>query len=462
MSSPDSFTSINPADGSALETYPAHDQSTVDRFIDEAAQAQRSWAARPYAERAEIMMRAAEVLKSRTDELAELMTREMGKPIGGARGEVTKCAWVCEYYAEEAEGFMADVARPSDHAGAWTVYEPLGVILAVMPWNFPLWQVFRFAAPTLMAGNTGLLKHASNVSGSALAIENVFTEAGLPEGVFRTLLIGSDRVEGIIADPRIAAVTLTGSEAAGRAVGGAAGRNLKPSVLELGGSDAYVVLDDADIDNAVSKCAAARLMNSGQSCIAAKRFIVTAGIYDEFVARFVDELASYRIGDPMADDTDVGPQARLDLRDDLHQQVQDSIAAGATLLLGGEVPEGPGAFYPVTALENVAPGMPAFDDELFGPVAAIIRADDEDHAIELANNTEFGLGGAVFTADVDRGREIAAHRIVTGNCFVNTACASDPRLPFGGIGISGYGRELSEMGIHAFVNAKTVAVAAEG
>jgi succinate-semialdehyde dehydrogenase/glutarate-semialdehyde dehydrogenase len=459
MSSPQKFTSTNPTDGSFVHDYQAHDEAAVDSFIDETVAAQKEWARRSFAARAEVMLNAASVLRRRKDEFAELMTLEMGKPIKEARAEVEKCAWVCEYYANEAEGFLADVPRESDHSGAWTVFQPLGVVLAVMPWNFPFWQVLRFAAPTLMAGNAGILKHASNVSGCALAIESVLREAGLDQGLFRTLLIGSDRVAGIIADPRIAAVTLTGSEAAGRSVGRAAGENLKPSVLELGGSDAYVILDDADIDSAVVACAKARLLNSGQSCIAAKRFIVAEAIYNEFVPRFIDELASYRVGDPTSEDCDLGPLARADLRDELHQQVLDSVAAGATLVLGGEVPEGQGAFYPVTALENVQPGMPAFDEELFGPVAAIIKAEDERHAIELANDTQFGLGGAVFTSDTDRGRRIAAEQMVTGNCFVNTNVASDPRLPFGGIGISGYGRELSETGIHAFVNMKTVAVA---
>lgn len=461
MSSPQKFTSTNPADGSFLGEYTAHSEDEVENFLSETAGAQTEWARQPIADRALVLLETAAVLRRRQDEFAHLMTLEMGKPIKEAKAEIEKCAWVCEYYAEKAEQFLADVPRESDHDAAWTVYQPLGVVLAVMPWNFPFWQVLRFAAPTLMAGNAGMLKHASNVSGCALAIESVFRDAGLPQGLFRTMLIGSDRVAGIIADRRIAAVTLTGSEAAGRAVGKAAGENLKPSVLELGGSDAYVVLDDADIDSAVASCAKARLLNSGQSCIAAKRFIVTAEAYNDFVPRFIDELASYRVGDPLSEDSDLGPQARSDLRDELHQQVRDSVAAGASISLGGEIPEGGGAYYPVTALENVAPGMPAFDEELFGPVAAIIRAEDETHAIELANNTQFGLGGAVFTGDADRGRRIAAEQMVTGNCFVNTNCASDPRLPFGGIGISGYGRELSEMGIHAFVNAKTVAVAAD-
>jgi succinate-semialdehyde dehydrogenase/glutarate-semialdehyde dehydrogenase len=462
LSSPTTFTSTNPADGSLLKTYQAHDEAAVENLIAETARVQKRWADRSFTDRAQVLLETARLLEQRKNEFAELMTLEMGKPIKEARAEVEKCAWVCDYYAEKAEQFLADIPRESDHRAAWTVYQPLGVVLAVMPWNFPFWQVLRFAAPTLMAGNAGLLKHASNVSGCALAIESVFREAGLEEGLFRTLLVGSDRVAGIIADHRIAAVTLTGSEAAGRSVGRAAGENLKPSVLELGGSDAYVVLDDADITSAVPRCAKARLLNSGQSCIAAKRFIVTAEVYDEFVPRFIDELASYRVGDPMSEESDIGPQARADLRDELHQQVQASLEAGATLALGGTVPEGDGAFYPVTALENVVPGMPAFDEELFGPVAAIIKADDEAHAIELANNTQFGLGGAVFTADVERGRQIAAHEMVTGNCFVNTNCASDPRLPFGGVGISGYGRELSEMGIQAFVNAKTVAIADDG
>ena len=452
------LVSTNPTTGEEFDSFAVHTTQEVEQFIAQTDAAQRQWATTTFEHRAGVLHATAKELRGRADELAELMANEMGKPLAAGRGEVEKCAWVCEYYADNAAEMLADEERASDLSQAWTVYEPMGTVLAVMPWNFPHWQVFRFAAPGLMAGNAGLLKHASNVSGSALAIEDIFRSAGLDEGLFRTLLVPSDRVADIIADPRIAAVTLTGSEPAGRAVAETAGRHLKPSLLELGGSDPYVVLHDADINAAAKTCAESRLTNSGQSCIAAKRFIVVNDVYDEFKAVFLAELKAAVVGDPHDPATTVGPQARTDLRDGLHDQVERSVEAGAELVLGGQVPEGPGAFYPVTLLENVGPGNPAFDEELFGPVAPLIRADDEEHAIALANNTTFGLGGAVFTEDTDRGREIAAHRIRTGCCFVNAKVASDPRLPFGGIGNSGYGRELSELGIRPFVNAKTVAV----
>lgn len=451
--------STNPATGEEVAEYAIHTEEAVDRWLDSTTSVQSRWATSQFEERASVLRDAADELRRRSDELASLMTIEMGKPIAQARSEVEKCAWVCEYYADSAEQMLSDVPRDSDNAGAWTVYRPLGTVLAVMPWNFPLWQVFRFAAPTLMAGNAGVLKHASNVSGSALAIEEVFSAAGLEAGLFRTLLLPSDRIDSLIADERIAAVTLTGSEGAGRAVAESAGRNLKPSVLELGGSDPYVILEDADISSAAKTCAKSRLLNSGQSCIAAKRFIVVDEVFDEFSDAFLAELEAAVVGDPTDENVTVGPQAKPKLRDELHDQVVRTIDAGATLLFGGEVPDGDGAFYPVTALVDVEPGMAAFDEELFGPVAPLIRASSESHAIELANTTTFGLGGAVFTADEERGRRIAADEIQTGCCFVNGLVASDPRLPFGGINNSGYGRELSEMGIHAFVNPKTVVVA---
>jgi succinate-semialdehyde dehydrogenase/glutarate-semialdehyde dehydrogenase len=456
--SAEQITITNPVDGSFVTDYRVHTEDQVDQFLDETTAAQAEWSRRSFEGRAEVLLEAARTLNRRVEDLAVLMTTEMGKPLAQGRAEVEKCAWVCEFYAKQAAEMLADIPRDSDHQQAWTVHRPLGTVLAVMPWNFPLWQVIRFAAPTLMAGNAGVLKHASNVTGSALAIESVFRHAGLDEGLFRTLVLPSDRVAGIIGDDRIAAVTLTGSEKAGKAVASAAGEHLKPTVLELGGSDAYVVLDDADLELAARVCADSRLTNSGQSCIAAKRFIVVDSVHDEFLDRFVAELAKRTVGDPMDETTDVGPQARADLRDELAEQVAASVEQGAELVLGGDVPDGPGAFYPVTALANVRPGMPAFDEELFGPAAAVIRADDERNAIELANRSRFGLGGAVFTSDVERGRRIAADEMETGNCFVNTKVASDPRLPFGGIGASGYGRELSELGIRAFVNQKTVAV----
>ena len=451
--------SINPATGEEIATYPVHTSSEVDRYLAQTDEAQRLWRTSTFDDRATILRAAANRLRQQAEDLAVLMATEMGKPIVEGRGEAEKCAWVCEYYANNGPAMLEDAARPSDLDAAWTVYRPMGTVLAVMPWNFPLWQVFRFAAPALMAGNAGVLKHASSVSGSALAIETILVDAGLDEGLFRTLLLPSSRVADVIGDDRIAAVTLTGSEPAGRAVAQQAGQRLKPTVLELGGSDPYIVLADADVESAAATCAASRLTNSGQSCIAAKRFIVEAGVYDDFRSAFAERLRDAVVGDPLDERTTVGPQAKVELRDELHDQVTRTVESGAEIVFGGESPEGPGAFYPVTLLDGVGPGMAAFDEELFGPVAPLIRADDEEHAIALANDSSYGLGGAVFTQDVDRGRRIAADLVETGSCFVNAKVASDPRLPFGGIKNSGYGRELSELGIRSFVNAKTVAVA---
>jgi succinate-semialdehyde dehydrogenase/glutarate-semialdehyde dehydrogenase len=380
----------------------------------------------------------------------------MGKPVREGRVEAEKCAWVCEYYAENAARFLADEPVETDASASFVAFRPLGIVLAVMPWNFPFWQVFRFAAPGLMAGNAGLLKHASNVPGCALAIEEVFREAGFPEGLFRALLVGSERVEALIEHPLVRAVTLTGSATAGRAVAGAAGRNLKKTVLELGGSDPYVILEDADLEAAVETCVKSRLINSGQSCIAAKRFIVVEPVREAFERGFVERMARAIVGDPMDEGTDVGPQARADLRDDLHRQVEATIALGARCLLGGEVPDREGAWYPPTVLTDVKPASPGYEEELFGPVASIIPVADEAEAIQVANDTSFGLGAAVFTRNVERGRRIAAEELEAGACFVNGLVKSDPRLPFGGIKESGYGRELSAFGIREFVNVKSV------
>ncbi|KPK06918.1 MAG: succinate-semialdehyde dehydrogenase, partial [Gemmatimonas sp. SG8_28] len=371
---------------------------------------------------------------------------------------IEKCAWVCEYYAEHAEGFLADEVAATDASRSYVAFRPLGVVLAVMPWNFPFWQVFRFAAPGLMAGNAAVLKHASNVVGCALAIEAVFREAGFPEHVFRTLVVGSGAVRAVIRAPQVRAVTLTGSGPAGRAVASAAGEALKKTVLELGGSDPYVVLDDADLAATVETCVNSRLINSGQSCIAAKRFIVVDAIREEFEARYTALMATKRMGPPLEGDVDLGPQARVDLRDELHDQVVRSIDRGARVLLGATVPEEPGAFYPPSVLADVRPGMPAYDEELFGPVAAIIAARDESDAVRIANDSAFGLGAAVFTRDLDRGERLARDALHAGACFVNAFVKSDPRLPFGGIKESGYGRELAAFGIREFVNVKAVYV----
>ena len=450
--------SINPATRETLETYDEMVPADVDAAIEKAHQAFLDWRRVPFAERAELMHGAARILRQSSGDHARLMAREMGKPVAEGRAEVDKCALTCDYYADHAERFLAPETIATDAAKSYVAHEPLGVVLAVMPWNFPFWQVFRFAAPGLMAGNVGLLKHASNVPGSALAIEQIFRRAGFPESAFTTLLIGSDAVAGVIEHRRVVAATLTGSTPAGRAVASAAGKCLKKTVLELGGSDPYLILDDADVEHAADTCVTSRLVNGGQSCIAAKRFIVTPGIRQAFEERFLAAMKAKRMGDPLDDGTDVGPMARHDLRDELHDQVRRSFDAGARCLLGGEVPDSPGAFYPPTVLTDVGPGMPAYDEELFGPVAAIIPVAGEDEAIRVANDSPFGLGAAVFTRDVERGEEIARDRLEAGCCFVNDFVRSDPRLPFGGIKDSGYGRELSHHGIREFVNVKTVYV----
>lgn len=450
--------SINPTTGETIREW----QQTSDDHVRGALKAAESafvdWRNDGFGPRRDVMRSAATILRRDKPSLARLMADEMGKPLSQGEAEVEKCAWTCEYYADNAERFLADEPIPFDEGWeAAVVFRPLGCVLAVMPWNFPLWQVFRFAAPTLMAGNTAVLKHASNVCGCATEIERVFREAGAPDGVFQTLLIGSDRVETVIADPIVQAVTLTGSTPAGSAVASAAGKHLKKTVLELGGSDPYVVLADCDFERTVETCVASRLINSGQSCIAAKRFIVERAIYSSFVEAMTELMSQRRFGAPTDDDTDIGPLARADLRDELHSQVVRSVQKGARITTGGEVPQGVGAFYPPTVLSGVTPGMPAFDEETFGPVAAIIEADGPEDAIRLANASPFGLGAAVFTQDLKRGKRIASLLLHAGCCFVNDFVRSDPRLPFGGIKQSGYGRELSTFGIREFVNIKSVA-----
>jgi len=384
------------------------------------------------------------------------MALEMGKPIKDGISEVNKCAWVCDYYAENAKNFLQDEVIETDASKSYVSYQPLGIILAIMPWNFPFWQVFRFAAPGLMAGNVGLLKHASNVFGCALAIEDVFKRAGFPKNTFRSLLVGSSLVNKIIDHPHIKAVTLTGSVPAGKSVARKAGSVLKKTVLELGGSDPYLILEDADLEKAAQICALSRLINSGQSCIAAKRFIVVEQIRDQFEELLIKEMKSYKMGDPLDETTQIGPQARFDLRDALHDQVTKSIEKGAKCILGGIIPNDTGAFYPPTLLTDVKTGMPAYEEELFGPVGSIIIAKSEEEAIKVANDSIFGLGASVFTQNVEKGNKIAREEIQAGCCFVNTYVRSDPRLPFGGIKESGYGRELSSHGIKEFVNIKTI------
>jgi succinate-semialdehyde dehydrogenase/glutarate-semialdehyde dehydrogenase len=448
--------SINPATGETIGEYEEMGTEEVSEVVDAAHRAFLEWRETPFAERAAAMRRAGEVLRDGQREYAELMAREMGKPVAAGRSEADKCAWVCEHYAEHAEAFLADEEVETEASRSFVTFRPLGVVLAVMPWNFPFWQVFRFAAPGLMAGNAAVLKHASNVFGCALAIEDVFREAGFPRHLFRTLRIGSKAVDGVIGHPRVRAATLTGSVGAGRAVAKKAGGELKKTVLELGGSDPYLILEDADLDAAVATCVTSRLINSGQSCIAAKRFIVPRPILAEVEERFVAGMRAKTMGEPLDEGIDLGPQARDDLRDDLHRQVEASVEKGARLLLGGEVPEKRGAWYPPTVLTGVGPGMPAYEEETFGPVAAIIPVEGEEEAIRVANDSDFGLGAAVFTRDAVRGEEIAARRLDAGCCFVNAFVKSDPRLPFGGVKHSGYGRELGVFGIREFVNVKTV------
>jgi succinate-semialdehyde dehydrogenase/glutarate-semialdehyde dehydrogenase len=451
------ITSINPANGDTLQTYEEMTSAGAAAAVDETHAAWQQWRTTSFADRARLMKTAAATLRARCADLARLMALEMGKPLAQGVSEVEKCAWVCDYYAEHGQAQLAPEVIATDADRSYVAFEPLGVVLAIMPWNFPFWQVFRFAAPALMAGNAGVLKHASNVPGCAVAIEAIFRDAGFPASIFRTLLIGSAQVQAVIEHPHVRAVTLTGSTPAGRAVASQAGAALKKTVLELGGSDAYIVLDDADLDEAAATCVSSRLINSGQSCIAAKRFIVLEPVRAAFTERFVALMKKKKTGDPLAEDTDVGPQARRELRDALHEQVRASVERGASLLVGGEVPDGPGAFYPATVLADIAPGMPAYDEELFGPVAAIAAARDEDDAVRIANDSKFGLGAAVFTRD-DRRGEAVARRIEAGSTFVNSLVASDPRLPFGGIKESGYGRELGSYGIREFVNIKTVYV----
>jgi succinate-semialdehyde dehydrogenase/glutarate-semialdehyde dehydrogenase len=449
--------SVNPSTGEAVREYPQTPPDEVRQILLESSCAAAGWRDVPFAERAARLRKAADALDRRREELARLCALEMGKPLDQGRGEVDKCAWVCRFYADQAEAFLSPEAVKTDASRSEVVFEPLGPVLAVMPWNFPYWQVFRFAAPALMAGNAGLLKHAGNVSGCALAIESVLHEAGFPAPLFRTLLMASDRVASVIEAPQVKAVTLTGSTPAGQSVAAKAGSVLKKTVLELGGSDPYLVLEDADLEAAAEACAYSRLINSGQSCIAAKRFVVVEPVRARFEELFVERMRARRMGDPFEEGVQMGPQARHDLRDGVHQQVTASVERGARVLLGGTVPPGNGAFYPPTVLGGVGKGMPAFDEEVFGPVAAVVPVADEEAAIRAANDTPFGLGAAVFTADPQRGRRVAG-RLEAGSVFVIAYVRSDPRLPFGGIKESGYGRELGMFGIREFVNVKTVYV----
>ena len=449
-------TATDPATGKKVRSYKIISNKQLNKSIYAAEAAFRSWSQTEIEERARLLREAARILGEEQDALAMLITREMGKLLRDAKAEVEKCAWVCLYYAQNAERFLRDEFIATEASKSYISYRPLGPILAIMPWNFPFWQVFRFAAPNLMAGNTILLKHAPNVPGCALAIADILEKAGFPKGAFSTLLIDEKRVKKVIKNKVVKGVTLTGSVGAGRAVAGMAGKALKKTVLELGGSDPYLILEDADIIKAAQVCTKSRLLNNGQSCIGAKRFIVMPQVYDQFLEAFKAQMEEGVVGDPLNEATAVGPLAREDLRDQLHQQVKKSLKGGAKRVTGGKKPKGKGFFYPPTILTNIKKGTPAYQEELFGPVASVIRAKNEREAIRIANDTSFGLGSAVFTRDLERGERIAREHLQAGACFVNEMVKSDPRLPFGGINDSGYGRELSYYGLKEFTNPKTV------
>ncbi len=450
-----SFEVINPVTGDKVAEIPVWDAEQLEISLAEVASASPEWRKTPLSERCSLMFKAAEVLRLNKDKYAAIITQEMGKLINDARAEVEKCATACDFYAENGARFLADEVIESDAGKSYVAYFPLGTVLAVMPWNFPLWQVFRFAAPALVAGNTGVLKHASNVPQCALLIEDVFKQAGFPKNVFRSLMIRASQVKSVIEDPRIHAVTLTGSEPAGRQVAATAGANLKKSVLELGGSDAFIVLEDADLDLTVQGAVMSRFLNTGQSCIAAKRFIVVDAVAEDFITRFKASVEALKMGDPMDESTTLAPMAREDLRDELHIQVKETLAAGAIAVSGCELTESAGAFYNASILDRVESGMRAYHEELFGPVAIVIRARDEDDALGIANDSPYGLGSSVWTQDSSRG-EALARKVESGCTFVNGMVKSDARLPFGGIKNSGYGRELSQLGIREFTNAKTI------
>jgi acyl-CoA reductase-like NAD-dependent aldehyde dehydrogenase len=449
------IVTVNPATGTELERFSYMTPAEIDVHLDRAREAFGHWRRQPIADRAKLLTALAATLRSNAPALAEVAVREMGKPILQARAEIEKCAFGCDFFARGAEELLRDEEIESNATRSYVAFRPLGVIFAIMPWNFPYWQVFRAAAPALAAGNTMVLKHADNTTRCALEIQRIFDEAGAPEGLFRTLLINHDDADARIADERIAAVTLTGSERAGVAVGSAAGSAIKKCVLELGGSDPFIVLADADIDQAVTFAVKSRFQNNGQSCIAAKRFIVEDSVYERFVRRFGEAASEQRVGDPMSDQTEVGPMARRDLRDGLLKQVTETVVDGACIITGGNPIDGKGFFFEPTVVADVEPGMPMFAQETFGPAAAVTRARDDEHAIELANNSSYGLGANIWTRDLQHAAAMAA-QIESGLVFINGMVASDPRLPFGGVKRSGYGRELSSFGIHEFVNIQTV------
>ncbi|PIR37196.1 MAG: succinate-semialdehyde dehydrogenase [Alphaproteobacteria bacterium CG11_big_fil_rev_8_21_14_0_20_39_49] len=450
--------SINPYSNEIISSYDKMKDREVLSIIESMHSAFLKWKNYTFPEKSKLMRQAADILRKHKEEYAELITCEMGKPINESKAEIEKCALLCDYYQENAATFLEQQEIKTGYAKSYVRFDPIGIIFAVMPWNFPFWQVFRFAVPTLMAGNAGLLKHASNVSGCALVIDDIFKKAGFPENIFRALLIDHNQVDSVIAHSHIRAVTVTGSVEAGKTIAKRAGEFSKKSVLELGGSDAYIVLGNADIDKAAELCVKSRMINGGQSCIAAKRFIVHKSIHDKFVEQMKTKMQGYVTGDPMDKRTNLGPMVSKKQRDIIHEQVKQSVEKGAKCILGGEIEDKDGTFYPPTILINVKPDMPAYDDEIFGPVASVIKFNDVDEAINIANDSDFGLGGAIFSNDIKTAENIA-RQMDTGNVAINDYVKSDPRLPFGGVKYSGYGRELAKFGIREFVNIKTVVVA---
>ena len=449
--------STNPATSEEIKSYHEHSSYEINDIIYKTKSAQQGWQSLELDFRLECINQISGILLDRKREYASIMASEMGKPVSQAIAEIEKCAWLCDYYKENAAEFLSDKLIDTQYHKSLVTIQPIGLILGIMPWNFPFWQVFRFAIPVLLTGNGAILKHASNVQGCAYAIESCFLQAGFPDDIFRNISVSGKNVKEVIKNQSIAAVTITGSTPAGSSVAQVAGKYLKKTVLELGGSDPYLVFEDADLDNAVDACINGRMLNTGQSCISAKRLIVIKSVYDDFLEKLKKKLSEKIMGDPM-DNVDIGPMVSLVARDEVHEQVERSINSGAVLELGGQIPEIKGAFYPITLLSDVRPGMAAFDEEIFGPVFTLISAEDEAHAIKLGNQTPFGLGAAIFTENIDRGEDIAKNKLNAGSCFVNDFVKSDPRLPFGGVKESGYGRELSSYGLTEFVNIKTVVV----
>jgi len=449
--------SINPLTSEEIQSYSEHTPPDINNILSQVITAQKGWSLLDLDFRLECLIQISGILRDRKREYASIMANEMGKPIAQGKGEVEKCAWLCDYYKKYAKNYLSDKLINTEYYKSLVTIQPIGLILGIMPWNFPFWQVFRFAIPVLLTGNGAVLKHASNVQGCAFAIESCFLEAGFPDHIFRNISVSGKNVKDVIKNQSIAAVTITGSTPAGSSVAQVAGKYLKKTVLELGGSDPYIILDDADLDNAIDACINGRILNAGQSCISAKRLIVTKLVYHEFLDKLKNKLSEKIMGDPM-DKVDIGPMVSIVARDEVHDQVERSINSGALLELGGQIPNMKGAFYPITLLSDVKPGMAAFDEEIFGPVFTLILAEDEAHAIKLSNETPFGLGAAIFTKDIKKGEYIAKNKLNAGSCFVNDFVKSDPRLPFGGVKESGYGRELSSYGLMEFVNIKTVVV----